>query len=88
MTHTVQIDCAQTVDGDELLAAFAAEGLEGELVRRDPRLVFQLGDAGRDAKRFAGDVSRALDTWIAERRVALVPVALGGDAFVLRPPSA
>ena len=88
MTHTVRIDCAQKVDGDELLAAFAAEGLEGTLVRRDPRLVFQLGDAGHDAKRFAGDVTRALDTWIAKRRMPLVPVALGNDAFVLRPPSA
>jgi hypothetical protein len=88
MTHTVRIDCAQTIDGDEILAVFARQGLQGELLRSEPRLVFQLRDAGRDATRFARDVARALDTWIAERRKALVPMSLGDDAFVLRPPSA
>jgi hypothetical protein len=88
MTHLVKIESAQVVDGDALLAAFAAQGITGELVDREPRLVFRLGDAGRDAKRFALDVGRALDGWVAEQRVALIPMSLGDDAFVLRPPAA
>jgi hypothetical protein len=88
MTHLVKIESAQVVDGDELLAAFAAQGISGELVDREPRLVFRLGDAGRDAKRFALDIAHALDGWVAEHRVALIPVPLGDDVFVLRPPAA
>jgi hypothetical protein len=88
MTHTVKIECCQAVDGDELLAAFAAQGIPGELVDRGPRLVFRLGDAGRDTKRFARDIAQALDSWVAERHSALIPMSLGDDAYVLRPPAA
>lgn len=88
MTHLVEVDCARTVDGEELLAAFEANGLQGELVDRGPRLVFRLADAGRDATQFAGAVAHSLESWLGERRLPLVPVQLGDDAYALRPPAA
>jgi hypothetical protein len=88
MTHTVQVVCARTVDGEELLAAFAAQGLSGELVDRGPQLVFRLADAGRDAAQFTRTVIHSLDAWLGERRLPLVPVRLAEDAFALRPPAA
>jgi hypothetical protein len=88
MTHTVQVDCARTVDGEELLAAFAAQGLTGELVDRGPQLVFHLADAGRDAAQFTSAVVHSLDAWLGEQRLPLVPVCLSEDAFALRPPAA
>jgi hypothetical protein len=88
MTHLVQVSCARTVDCDQLLAAFEAHGLHGELVDRGPRLVFRLADAGRDAAQFATTVGHSLDAWLGESRLPLVPVRLGDDAYALRPPAA
>lgn len=88
MTHTVQVDCPRPVDGEELLAAFAAQGLSGELVDGGPQLVFRLRDAGRDAAQFASAVSHTLDAWLGERRLPLVPVCVSEDAYALRPPAA
>ena len=88
MTHTVQVDCARSVDGEDLLAAFAAHGLSGELVDRGPQLVFRLADAGRDAAQFANAVFHSLDAWLGERRLPLIPVCVAEDAYALRPPAA
>ena len=88
MTHTVQVDCPRLVDGEELLAAFAAQGLSGELVDGGPQLVFRLRDAGRDAAQFASAVAHTLDAWLGERRLPLVPVCVSEDAYALRPPAA
>jgi hypothetical protein len=88
MTHLVQVDCARAVDGDDLLAAFHAQGIEGELVDRGPRLVFRLADGARDGAQFASAVVHSLDAWLGERRLPLVPVCVSEHAFALRPPAA
>jgi hypothetical protein len=88
MTHTVHVECARTVDGEDLLAAFAAQGLSGELVDGGPQLVFRLTDAGHDAAQFTNAIVHSLDAWLGERRLPLVPVCVAEDSFALRPPSA
>jgi hypothetical protein len=88
MTHLVQVECARTVDGEEILGVFEAHGLSGELVDRGPKLVFRLADAGNDAGQFATTVIHSLDAWLGDRRLPLVPVHVSGDEFALRPPAA
>lgn len=88
MTHLVRVDCSGTVDGDELLAVFEANGLRGEVVDGGPTLVFRLADAGRDAAQFAKAVVHSLDAWLADHRSPLVPAHVAENLFALRPPAA
>jgi hypothetical protein len=88
MTHLVQVECARTVDGEELLCVFEAHGLSGELVDPGPRLVFRLADPDANEEQFSSTVIHSLDAWLGERRLPLIPVHVAGDEYALRPPSA
>jgi hypothetical protein len=87
MTHTIEIESVHAVGADELLDTFSARGLAGTVLDAGSRLCLQL-ELDADQSTLAGEVERALDTWIGERRLALVPQHLGGGNFVLRPPAA
>ena len=87
MTHTIEIDSARTMTTDELQDAFSASGLAGTVVDAGSRLCLEF-EADVDAAQLRADVARALDAWMGERHLPLVPQHVGGGVFVLRPPAA
>lgn len=87
MAATIHVDLARAVDGSDLVEALTARGLAGELVEADERLSVRVSAADADAERLRSDVSRVLDAWCCERRLPLIPTALGEGGYVLRPPA-
>jgi hypothetical protein len=71
-----------------LLSALSSHGLVGEVVEagRRFRLFVEVDD---DATPLALiEVEHAVERWLDERHVELLPQRVGGDALVLRPAAA
>jgi hypothetical protein len=88
MTHTVEIESARDMDVDGLLAALAVEGLVGEVVEAHHGFLLHIdseGDAGPIA---LSDIEHAIERWLDERHVELLPQRVREDGLVLRPASA
>jgi hypothetical protein len=88
MTHTVEIESTQTVDVHGLLAALSSRGLVGEVVEAGTRFRLHVESAGDAVAQSLSDVEHAVETWLDERHVGLLPQRIGEAAFVLRPPTA
>lgn len=88
MTHTVEIESAQTVDVHGLLASLSTEGLVGEVIEAGTRFRLHV-ERDDDASALAlTDVEHAIERWLDERHLGLVPQRVGDRSMVLRPPSA
>jgi hypothetical protein len=88
MTHTVEIESTRTMDVHGLLSALSSAGLVGEVVEAGRRFrLFVEGD--EDAAPHAlAEVEHALERWLDERHLELLPQRVGDDALVLRPAAA
>ena len=70
---TVDVEITRSVDGPELAALVGGE-------YRDGHLLVEAADPLT--------VTHALEAWVAERGLPLVPVQIGEGAFALAPPVA
>jgi hypothetical protein len=84
VTETIQIESCRSLDGEELLAAFAARGLDGELLQDAAPFTYRLRSNGEGVARH---VELALEDWAASRGLPLIPTRLADGGFVLRPPA-
>ena len=83
MSATIRVEIARDVDADDLRAALEEHGFEalggaesGELEVRYAR---------DEADRLATDLAAALEVWIGEKELPLVPTR-GDGVLALRPP--
>jgi hypothetical protein len=88
MTHTVEIESARDVDVDGLLAALTAEGLVSEIVEVDHGFRLHIESEGDVGPVALADVEHAVERWLDERHVELLPQRTGADGLVLRPAAA
>jgi hypothetical protein len=82
MGETIRVQLARSCDGDGLVEAltsygFAAQQTDGEIEVRYAR---------DESERLANDVCHALEAWLSELRLPLVPTDCGDQTLVLRPP--
>ena len=83
----IHVEVCRDGDGEAVLRAFEARGLSGRIVENggDCELL-EVAYAADERERLAVDVESALESWIAEHDVPLVPTRVDGDKFVLHPP--
>jgi hypothetical protein len=88
MTHTVEIESSRTMDVHGLLSALMAHGLVGEVVEVGRRFRLFV-EADEDARPLAlAEVEHAVERWLDERHVELLPQRVGDGSLVLRPVTA
>jgi hypothetical protein len=76
---TIAVELTRSVDGPQVLAALAAEGVEGELADDGSALVVRADDAA--------SVARVLGTWASEHGLPFVPVQVDETSYALAPPA-
>lgn len=84
MTETIQIDSCRSLDGEELLAAFVARGLDGELLQDAAPFTYRLRSDGEGLSRH---VELALEDWASSHGLPLIATRLADGGYVLRPPA-
>ncbi len=83
----VQVEVCRDGDGEDLLRELALRGLSGRIVHTDGACkTVEVGYAVDERQRLAGDVESALEAWIAQQDVPLVPTLVSAGKFVVRPP--
>jgi hypothetical protein len=85
MPETIEIDVPQSEIGGELTAALSARGLRAEIVEDDERCALRVSYADDERDRLIGDVTHAIELWLAEQGLPLVVQRANGGA-VVRPP--
>lgn len=84
MTHTVEVESVRTLDTESISSALYARGLACEAVSST---LLRVSGAGSLAA-LARDVQRAIESWIGDRGLALVPQPIDAEHLLLRPPTA
>ena len=74
------VELTRETDGPGLLASLAVHGLKGELVG-EAHIVLQVEDC-EDVQ-----LAHAIEDWIHERDLPLVPVRLGHCTYAVSPPA-
>ena len=82
MAETIRIRLARASDGDGLVEALTASGFAAQ--RNDG--VIDVRYADDESKRLARDVRHALESWVSDQRLPLVPTDCGDRTVALRPP--
>lgn len=83
----IVVEVCRDGDGEDLLREFATRGLAGRIVRTDGVCkTVEVGYAVDERQRLAGEIESALEAWIAQQDVPLVPTLVSGGKFVVRPP--
>jgi hypothetical protein len=85
MPETIEIDVPRSEVGDELTAALAARGLRAERIDDGERCALRVWYADDERARLIGDVTHAVELWLAEQGLPLIVQRAGGGA-VVRPP--
>jgi hypothetical protein len=75
------VELTRETDGPGLLEALAAHGLTGELVDHDERLAVEVEDCDEE------QLAHAIEDWIHERDLPLVPVRIDDCRFAVSPPA-
>ena len=76
------VELTRDYDGPDLIGALAQHGLIGELVVTGDRLAVQV-DGCEDR-----ELAHALEDWIRDRRLPLVPLRIDDCTYALSPPAA
>ena len=82
MAETIEVRLARACDGDALVETLALHGLAAE--RADGAIRVRYARA--ESERLVTDVCHALEAWISEQRLPLVPTACDDRTIALRPP--
>jgi hypothetical protein len=82
VAESIEVRLARACDGDALIETLALHGLAAE--RADGTLRVRYARA--ESERLANDVCHALEAWISEQRLPLVPTAWDDQTIALRPP--
>ena len=88
MTHTVEIESVRSMDVHGLLASLSTHGLVGEVLEAGTRFRLHVEREDDSTALALTDVEHALEEWLDERHLELVPQRTGDTTVVLRPPAA
>ncbi len=74
------VELTREIDGPGLVAALERRGLHGELAAGD-RLAVEVEDCDE------AELAHAIEDWIAERELPLVPVRIDDCTYAISPPA-
>jgi hypothetical protein len=86
VAETINVVLPRKGFGDQLAASLAEQGLDADVVEDDDRCELRVRYADDEAARLAGDVARAIETWLGENEMPLVLERSDGGC-VVRPPA-
>jgi hypothetical protein len=75
------VELTRETDGPGLIAALAEHGLEGELADGAGHLVVNVVDCEEEA------LAHAIEDWLRERELPLVPVRIADCTYTVSPPA-
>ena len=75
------VELTRDYDGPDLIAALAEHGLTGQLVVVEDRLAVRV-DGCDDT-----DLAHAIEDWLRDRRLPLVPLRIDDVTYALSPPA-
>ena len=85
---TIRVEFPCAIDTPALREALEAQGLATQVVGEDDVCGLEVGYSVDERDRLFSDVAHAVEGWLAERGMPLVPMrGVDGDC-VLRPPAA
>lgn len=85
MSETIEIDVPGRTLVDDLTRALGAHGLDAEVLEQEHRCALRVAFAETEQDRLVGEVTRAIEAWLDERRLPLVVQRANGGC-VIRPP--
>jgi hypothetical protein len=86
MAETIRLELARDVDGEDLRERLAQHGLRTRLLDEDGACELEVSYAREESERLADDLAAALEEWVSERGLPLVPAPVDDGAYALRPP--
>lgn len=86
MAETIRLELARDVDGDDLRSALATRGLVARRVDGGEAWELEVSYERDEVERLAADVAAALEEWVSQRGLPLVPTPVDGRVYALRPP--
>jgi hypothetical protein len=85
---TVKVELTRAVDAHDLQATLEQRGLfVRPLDGSDYPIELEVSYSTDETARLSSDVCAALEAWVSERELPLVPTPLDGEGFGLRPPA-
>ncbi len=75
------VELMRDTDGPELVAALAEHGMKGELVDYDNHVAVQVADCDDET------LTHAIEDWLHERELPLVPVRIDDCTYAVQPPA-
>ena len=88
MTHTIEIESVRTMDVHGLLASLSTHGLVGEVLEAGTRFRLHVEREDDSSALALADVEHAVEEWLDECHLELLPQRTGDATVVLRPPTA
>jgi hypothetical protein len=86
MGETIRLEIARDVDGDDLRERLAEFGLSARRLDGDGACELEVSYAREESERLAADLAAALEEWVSERGLPLVPTPVDDGTYALRPP--
>jgi hypothetical protein len=74
------VELMREIDGPDLVSALAEHGLVGEVTQEDGHFVVQVEDCDD------GVLAHAIESWLHERQLPLVPHRLDECTYAVMPP--
>ena len=75
------VELTRETDGPGLVAALAAHGLNGTVLDEDKHLTVQVEDCNED------ELAHAIEDWIHDRDLPLVPLRIDDCTYAVSPPA-
>jgi hypothetical protein len=76
------VELTREIDGVDLVGALATRGLKGELVSTEDYVAVQVEDCDE------GQLAHAIEDWLCERNLPLVPLRIDDCTYAVSPPAA
>jgi hypothetical protein len=75
------VELTRETDGPDLIESLAAHGLTGALADGAEHLVVEVEDCDEE------ELAHAIEDWLRERELPLVPMRIGDCAYAVSPPA-
>lgn len=84
MAEPIRIEIETSSAGRELIDTLARRGLVGELRSAGSRFEVEIRSPREETRRLLLELEPALETWLADRHLASIPLQVGARSLLIR----